>query len=158
MYTITGTPLRRLVRTTSLGALLSLLLLLWGSPALAQNPPPRRGMNLDAIMAALTEDEELALTEEQATELRTILEEQNEAMRRLMQEAREGGNRAGTRAKMTELREANHERIAELLGEDQLARFQELRERMRRRGPPRQRRPGARFGPSSCCCCCPMSG
>jgi hypothetical protein len=93
-------------------------------------------------MEALTA--RLALTEEQATELRTILTEQQDKRRALIQQYKEQGREAREllRGEFQQLREETTQRLATVLNAEQLQEFkswsEEQRQHRRERGDMRK--------------------
>jgi hypothetical protein len=93
-------------------------------------------------MEALTE--RLALTEEQAAALRTILEEQRDKRRALMQQYKEQGHEAREllRGEFQQLKEETTQRLATMLSAEQLQEFkswsEEQRQHRRERGDMRR--------------------
>jgi hypothetical protein len=98
-----------------------------GQPQLSEAQNAR----LDEQMADLTE--QLALTDEQAVEVRKILEVQEEKRREAFQSASRRGARTRTSAGrsairlMRDLQEETDLMLAEVLTEDQMAKFEEIR-------------------------------
>ena len=87
----------------------------------------------DERLAQLTE--QLDLTDEQAAKMKPIIEEQSKKQQELFESA--GGDRATMRAEMTKLMEETDKRYAEVLTEDQMNEYREMRqERMRQGRPP----------------------
>lgn len=113
----------------------------FATPALAQRGPgpPDPADRIERLREALD------LNAEQATELEAIFAEQRDRMRELRQSDR--GDREARQEAFRELREETHERIGQVLTEEQVERFRELgRERMhdRRKGDrPQGRRGGS---------------
>ena len=119
----------------ALTAFVALLALgLSATPALAQQGPGgRRMLSPDERLAQLTE--QLDLTDEQAAKMKPIIEEQSKKQQELFESA--GGDRATMRAEMTKLMEETDKRYAEVLTEDQMNEYREMRqERMRQGRPP----------------------
>ncbi|MBK5096831.1 MAG: Spy/CpxP family protein refolding chaperone [Gemmatimonadetes bacterium] len=104
------------------------------TPVLAQQGPGgRRMLSPDERLAQLTE--QLDLTDEQATQMKPIIEEQSKKQQELFQNA--GGDRATMRAEMTKLMEDTDKQYAEVLTEEQMNKYREMRqERMRQGRPP----------------------
>lgn len=104
------------------------------TPVLAQQGPGGRQMlSPDERLAQLTE--QLDLTDEQATQMKPIIEEQSKKQQELFQNA--GGDRATMRAEMTKLMEDTDKQYAEVLTEEQMNKYREMRqERMRQGRPP----------------------
>jgi len=79
---------------------------------------------------------QLELTEDQAKAVRTVLEKQGKQRRELFQSS--SGDRAAMRSAMAELQEETNSKLAEILSDDQMAKFTEIQSQRRRRGPPLQ--------------------
>ena len=104
------------------------------TPALAQQGPGgRRMLSPDERLARLTE--QLDLTDEQAAQMKPIIDEQSKKQQELFENA--GGDRATMRAEMTKLMEETDKQYAEVLTEEQMSKYREMRqERMRQGRPP----------------------
>jgi Spy/CpxP family protein refolding chaperone len=104
------------------------------TPALAQQGPGgRRMLSTDERLAQLTE--QLDLTVEQAAQMKPIIDEQSKRQQELFENA--GGDRATMRAEMTKLMEDTDKQYAEVLTEEQMDKYREMRsERMRQGRPP----------------------
>ncbi len=128
------------MRTTITILTFALLLGAWVTPAEAQRRggPPDPETRIERMTARLD------LTESQAAQMRAIFREQASARREIFDEGR--GPEA--REQMLELRKRTHERLAEVLTDEQRDRMRQMRQspRDRRGGPdrPMHRRPGAR--------------
>lgn len=96
----------------------------------ATMPPPRHKPDFDRLQ------QDLSLSDEQASQLRSILDEAREAHENQHRLSREEHHAA---------REITRERIAEVLDEEQMQQFDALHER---RGP-RGRRGGKEFAPAA---------
>jgi len=132
-----GIPVAR----SALTALFALFVLfLSASPVWAQQGPGpggRRMMNADQRLAQLTTD--LDLTDEQVEQLKPIIEKQTKKQQELFESA--DADRAQMRAEMTKLRDETDKAYAEVLSEEQMVKYMELRmQRMRRGRPPGNRR------------------
>ena len=128
-------------RVLSIMGVMLALVLSTATPLLAQGQGQGRRMgqlDVDSLVADLTV--QLELTDEQAAQLKPVLEEQYTAMRELMMAARQSGDMDSARPKMEELRKQHHEKVAKILTEEQLKKYQEIQESARRRGM--GRRPG----------------
>ena len=112
----------------------ALLMGAWVAPAAAQrrDGPPDPETRIERMT------ERLDLTERQADRVRDILREQATARQRIFAEQDRGPE---TRERMMELRERTHQRLAEVLTEEQMQRMK----RMRRAGP--AKRPCGRSAP-----------
>ena len=87
----------------------------------------------DERLAQLTE--QLDLTDEQAAQMKPIIDEQSKKQQELFENA--GGDRATMRAEMTKLMEETDKQYAEVLTEEQMSKYREMRqERMRQGRPP----------------------
>lgn len=84
-----------------------------------------RGPMLDRLQTAL------GLSDEQTVAVEKILGEQAGQRRALMQEARDTGNRRAVRDRMQAMTASTQKKLAEVLSEDQMAKYQEMREQMR---------------------------
>ena len=118
-----------------LPALVALVALgLAATPALAQQGPGgRRMLSPDERLARLTE--QLDLTDEQAAQMKPIIDEQSKKQQELFENA--GGDRETMRAEMTKLMEETDKQYAEVLTEEQMSKYREIRqERMRQGRPP----------------------
>lgn len=128
------------MRTTITMLTFALLLGAWVTPADAQrrDGPPDPETRIERMTARLD------LTQAQAEQMREIFQEQASARREIFDEGR--GPEA--REQMLELRKRTHERLAQVLTEEQRDRMQQMRQgrRDRRGGPerPMHRGPGAR--------------
>jgi Spy/CpxP family protein refolding chaperone len=119
----------------ALTAFVALLALgLAATPAFAQQGPGgRRMLSPDERLAQLTE--QLELTDEQSEQMKPIIEEQSRKQQEVFENA--GGDRATMRAEMMKLMEETDELYAEVLTEEQMNRYREMRsERMRQGRPP----------------------
>ena len=121
----------------SRGALTALVALfaigLSATPALAQQGPGgRRMLSPDERLAQLTE--QLDLTDEQAEQMKPIIDEQTKKQQDLFQNA--GGDRETMRAEMTKLVEEMDEQYAEVLTEEQMNKYREMRQQRMRQGRP----------------------
>jgi len=121
---------KRILGVTSCAILMAALVL----PLEAQQRGQRgrRGPNLDEQIETLTK--QLELTEDQSDSVRAVLEKQGQQRRELFQNS--GGDRDAMRAAMADLREETNAELAEILTEDQMAKFKEIQSQRRRRGPP----------------------
>jgi len=121
---------KRILGVTSCAVLMSAVLL----PVEAQQRGQRggRGPNLDEQIKALST--QLELTEDQAKSVRTVIEKQARQRRELFQSS--GGDREAMRAAMADLQEETNSQLAEILTEDQMAKYKEIQSQRRRRGPP----------------------
>jgi Spy/CpxP family protein refolding chaperone len=120
---------------TALTAFVALAVLgLASSPALAQQGQGgRRMLSPDERLAQLTE--QLELTDGQSEQMKPIIEEQSRKQQEVFENA--GGDRATMRAEMMKLMEETDELYAEVLTEEQMNRYREMRsERMRQGRPP----------------------
>lgn len=119
-----------------LNALLAILAVaLTSTPAWAQQGGfgGRRMLSPDERLAQLTE--QLDLTDEQAAQMKPIIDAQSKKQQELFESA--GGDRATMRAEMTKLMEETDKQYAEVLTEEQMSKYREMRqERMRQGRPP----------------------
>jgi Spy/CpxP family protein refolding chaperone len=139
----TGT--RAVARPRLLGAVIGLLIAamvtVYATTPVAADSG-KRGAGFKPDMEALTA--RLALTEEQATELRTILEEQRDKRRALIQQYKEQGHEAREllRGEFQQLQEETNQRLATVLNAEQLQEFkswsEEQRQHRRERGDMRK--------------------
>lgn len=94
-------------------------------------------MNADQRLAQLTT--ELDLTEEQVEQLKPIIEQQTKKQQELFENA--DADREKMRTEMTKLRDETDKAYSEVLSEEQMVKYMELRmQRMRRGRPPGNRR------------------
>jgi Spy/CpxP family protein refolding chaperone len=96
----------------------------------------RRGPDPEKMLSHLTE--ELALSDEQANQIRPILEAQAEKQRKLFSESSSGGDRRAMREQMKGIHEETDRQIESILTPEQIEQFQELRKRMRGKKRPMQ--------------------
>ena len=89
-------------------------------------------LDADQRMAKLTM--ELELSDEQVEQLRPIVEEQTKRQQALFESYAD--ERETMRAEMTKLREETDEQFAEVLSEEQMKEYRELRQQRMRQGRP----------------------
>lgn len=126
-------PGRSRVLRRTLAATAALLFALTVVPAQAQAqeaPSRRRGPDPEQRVAQLKE--RLELNDQQVEQVRALMQEQGEQRRAAFDEARE--DRDAMREKMQEMRSRMDGRMAEILNEEQLKKWHELEQQMRR-GP-----------------------
>jgi Spy/CpxP family protein refolding chaperone len=75
--------------------------------------------------------EELALSDDQANQIRPLLEAQAEKRQKLFSESSSGGDRRAMREQMRAIHEETDRQIESILTPEQVEQFQELRKRMR---------------------------
>lgn len=105
------------------------------APAFAQQGPPpggRRMLDADQRLTQLTDA--LDLTDEQVEDMKPIVEEQTRKQKELFESA--GADRAAMREAMMQLMEETDAAYAEVLTEDQMTKYREMRQQRMRRGPP----------------------
>ncbi len=90
-------------------------------------------MDADQRLAQLTE--QLDLTNVQVKQLKPVIDQQTKKQQELFENA--GDDRAKMRTEMTKLRDETDKAYAEVLSEEQMEKYMELRlQRMRRGRPP----------------------
>ena len=103
------------------------------TPALAQQGPGgRRMLSSDERLAQLTE--QLDLTDEQVKQMKPIIDDQTKNQQELFQNA--GGDRETMRAEMMKLMEETDRQYAEVLTEEQMTKYREMRQQRMRQGRP----------------------
>ncbi len=108
-------------------------LALASTPALAQQGPGgRRMLSPDERLAQFIE--QLDLTDEQATQMKPIIDEQSKKQQELF--ANSSGDRETMRAEMMKLMEETDEQYAEVLTEEQMNKYREMRQQRMRQGRP----------------------
>jgi Spy/CpxP family protein refolding chaperone len=94
----------------------------------------RRGPDPEKMLSHLTE--ELALSDDQANQIRPLLEAQAEKRQKLFSESSSGGDRRAMREQMRAIHEETDKQIESILTPEQVEQFQELRKRMRSKKRP----------------------
>jgi Spy/CpxP family protein refolding chaperone len=118
----------------SLSAFVALFALgLASTPALAQQGPGgRRMLSSDERLAQLTE--QLDLTDEQVKQMKPIIDEQTKNQQELFQNS--GDDRETMRAEMMKLMEETDRQYSEILTEEQMTKYREMRQQRMRQGRP----------------------
>jgi len=96
----------------------------------------RRGPDPEKMLSHLTQ--ELALSDDQANQIRPILEAQAEKRQKLFSESPSGGDRRAMREQMRAIHEETDKQIESILTPEQVEQFQELRKKMRGKKRPMQ--------------------
>ena len=103
------------------------------TPALAQQGQGGRQMlDADERLAQMTE--QLDLTDEQVKQMKPIVEEQTKKQEAIFENA--SGNRETMRAEMMKLMEETDKQYAEVLTEEQMNTYREMRQQRMRQGRP----------------------
>lgn len=135
-------PGRRVALRRTLAASAALLFALAVVPAQAQEAPGR-GRAPDPEQRVAQLKERLELNDQQVEQVRALMKEQDEQRRDAFEQNRE--NREEMREKMQEMRSHMNERMTDILNEEQLKKWHEMEQQMRR-GPGRPRGPDAPGG------------
>ena len=126
-----ATPARMAIRASIALVILGVTV----APAFAQQGPPPGGRQmLDADQRLTQLTDALDLTDEQVAEMKPIVEEQTRKQKELFESA--GADRAAMREAMMELMEETDAAYAEVLTEEQMTKYREIRRQRMRRGPP----------------------
>jgi Spy/CpxP family protein refolding chaperone len=96
----------------------------------------RRGPDPEKMVSHLTQ--ELALSEDQANQIRLILEAQAEKRQKLFSESSSGGDRRAMREQMRAIHKETDRQIESILTPEQIEQFQDLRKKMRGKKRPMQ--------------------
>ena len=108
-------------------------LVLASTPALAQQGQGgRRMLGADERLAQMTE--QLDLTDEQVKQMKPIVEEQTKKQEAIFENA--SGDRETMRAEMMKLMEETDKQYAEVLTEEQMNTYREMRQQRMRQGRP----------------------
>ena len=111
----------------------SFALAVFATPAMAQQGQGgRRMLGADERLAQMTE--QLDLTDEQVKQMKPIVEEQTKKQEAIFENA--SGNRETMRAEMMKLMEETDEQYAEVLTEEQMNTYREIRQQRMRQGRP----------------------
>ncbi|MCL7973216.1 MAG: hypothetical protein M8835_01495 [marine benthic group bacterium] len=117
---------------TALLAILSLVITSTPSSAQQGGPGGRRMSSPRDRLAQLTE--QLDLSDAQVDQMRPIIEEQTKKQQKIFEEG--SGDREKMRGEMMKLMQETDERYAEILTEEQMTRYREMRQQRMRQGRP----------------------